>query len=218
MSALANRRIIGATPPGARSPGRPRSGTSTTGRSIRVTFACIQLAGTWMAQGSRVSAGAVTSFPGHRRCLCRIRTFAAARRTGGAATWSTPFELTFSFTGTSDLVGLGNGRAVVAYSHDGTTLSGSLRAARPTLVCRRLPHHIDDGFFPVVAGRGMEVDVVYNAIDGRVWYAHSGDAGVSWDLPIPVLPAGRSALRPAVARGQDGVVVVVHGRTTKRER
>jgi hypothetical protein len=132
-----------------------------------------------------------------------------------AATWSTPIPLTSSGSASSGgLVALGSSTAVAVYVENSdffnvpsailtrrSTNSGASWSS-PSLLT-------SDGVFPAIAGRGANVDIVYNKSNGRVRYARSTNGGASFGSSIAISPAGRFAWRPSVARGPNGRVAVV---------
>ncbi|CAN5730022.1 hypothetical protein BH24CHL6_BH24CHL6_04710 [soil metagenome] len=129
-----------------------------------------------------------------------------------AATWTAPIPLTSSgdvFRG--DLVGLGSSTVVAVYAETPfeservyvrRSVNSGASWGPATLLSGR-------GLFPAIAGRGMNVDVIWNASNGRVRYARSTDGGASFAPSVALSPAGRFAWRPAVARGPGGRVAVV---------
>src|SRR5262245_49030108 len=135
--------------------------------------------------------------------------------TVSAASWSPQAQLSTNGNTTSvDVVTLSSTVAVTAFSEGNDSsesiglftrrsTNGGVSFGAPLLIAAH-------GDFPALAGVGMNVDIVWNAPTGRVWYARSTNGGVSFGPSIALSPAGRFAWRPAVAHGPGGVVVVVY--------
>ena len=49
------------------------------------------------------------------------------------------------------------------------------------------------GIFPDLSSNGSQVDLIYNAPSGRVWYRHSNDGGVTFAAAIAISPSGHHA-------------------------
>lgn len=66
------------------------------------------------------------------------------------------------------------------------------------------------GYWPSAGGYGDFADVVW-LWDGRVWYARSEDRGASFAQPVALTSNQREHIQPRVARGANGLVIVVWG-------
>jgi hypothetical protein len=131
-----------------------------------------------------------------------------------AATWSTPAPLTTSGTAyNGDLLTLGSSTALAAYVQfsDDWSLPDQIFFRRSTNsgASWGSPKLLtSNGSFPALAGRGSNVDVVWNNANGRVRYARSTNGGASFGSSVALSPSGRYAWRPSVARGPNGRVAV----------
>jgi hypothetical protein len=132
-----------------------------------------------------------------------------------AASWSAPDKLSSSgWVFQADVATMSAMNAVAAYvESDGSegseevwlrrTTDGGVTWGAPLLVAAH-------GQSPAVAAKGMNVDLVWNALNGRVRYARSTDGGQTFGPARFLSPLGRFAWRPAVARGPGGIVAAIY--------
>ena len=132
-----------------------------------------------------------------------------------AASWSAPVRLSSSgWVFQADVATMSAMNAVAVYvESDGSQGSDELWLRRTTDggVSWDVPLLVAaNGHSPAVAAEGMNVDLVWNAPNGRVRYARSTDGGQTFGPARFLSPLGRFAWRPAVARGPDGIVAAIY--------
>jgi hypothetical protein len=132
-----------------------------------------------------------------------------------AASWSAPDRLSSSgWVFQADVATMSATNAVAVYVEaNGSAGSEELWLRRTTDggVSWDVPLMVAaTGHSPAVAARGLNVDLVWNAHNGRVRYARSTDGGQTVGPARFLSPLGRFAWRPAVARGPGGLVAVIY--------